>query len=109
MPELDDDQRRAMHLLEGIPKPGILSWFQTSEIGRTALKALGRKLAQREEHHADRSGFIVFERPRQTGPAQPVAGGRAGGGAAIRIALAPVMKSGLACRGKIRGRREKTP
>jgi hypothetical protein len=55
MIELDDDQRRALQFLQGIPKEGIFSWFQTSEIGRTALKALGRKLSQRDERRADDS------------------------------------------------------
>jgi hypothetical protein len=55
MPELDEDQRRAMQFFEGLPKPGILSWFRDTENGRATLKALGRRLAQRGERRADNS------------------------------------------------------
>ena len=53
MPELDGDQRRAMHFLEGIAKEAIFSWFQTSGIGRTALKALGRDVKALEALRRD--------------------------------------------------------
>ena len=41
---LDSDQRRAIEFLDYMPKPGILAWFVQHEIGRTALKQLGRRL-----------------------------------------------------------------
>lgn len=50
---LDDDQLRAARLFEGSPKEGILEWFRETEIGRTTLKTLGRKLAKRDGRPAD--------------------------------------------------------
>lgn len=55
MTELDDDQQRALQFFNNVPKPGILEWFQLTEIGRAALKSLGRKLQQRGQCRADDS------------------------------------------------------
>jgi hypothetical protein len=52
MTELDEDQRRALGFFRGLPQPGIVAWFETSEIGRAALKKLGRKFNELDARRA---------------------------------------------------------